>query len=110
MKQFQNIGVFQHPAQIGRRALPHGHLDKMRVTVPARHLDHAQAVTMRVQAHGFTINRHNRAKIKTVGQIVLIEVIRHFILDYTIAKDLRVPVARFNLSPWNRRQERSVAK
>jgi hypothetical protein len=54
-------------------------LNKMSMPITGRHLHNKKPVTMRVQAHSFTINRNNRAKIKAIGEIVFIQMICHFI-------------------------------
>ena len=68
----QHIGVFQHRTQVRRLRLALFNLHDMAVAVTARHLDQAQPVAVGIQAHRFTINCHNGAKVESIGQVVLV--------------------------------------
>ena len=52
-------------------------IDQMRIAIACGKLHDAQTVTARVKPHGFRIDCHDGAKIKPVGQIVLIQMNGH---------------------------------
>ncbi len=77
MKQLEHIRIGQHGAEIGRFGLVLIDLHQMGVAVAARHLHQAKPVAMRDQTHGFTINRHDRAEIKPIGEVAFVEMVCH---------------------------------
>ena len=77
MKQLEHIGIFQQPDEVRRRALPLGHLHQMRMAIAPRELHNTEPVAMRQQSHGFAINRHDGTEIQIIGQIALINRVRH---------------------------------
>ena len=57
VKHFENIGIAENGLQIGRGIIAgRREMHHMAITVAARHLHHAQAIAMRVKAHGLAVD------------------------------------------------------
>mmetsp|Transcript_17998 Transcript_17998/g.27408 ORF Transcript_17998/g.27408 Transcript_17998/m.27408 type:complete len:358 (-) Transcript_17998:386-1459(-) len=84
MKELEHVRISQQFAQVWGLGLAFFDLDHMRVAVASRKLHNTQPVAVRMQAHGFTIDGHNRAEVQPVGQVGDMQVICH---DPAIARD-----------------------
>ncbi len=82
VEQLQNLGVFQHPRQVGRRGLTFGNLHKMRMAVARRHLNQTQTISVGVKPHRLAINGYNRPKIEIIRQVALIQMVGHDTLPF----------------------------
>ena len=49
----------------------------MRVTIAARELHQAQAVTVQIETHGFGIDRHPVREAQIGGNVILVKIYRH---------------------------------
>jgi hypothetical protein len=72
-----DIGVAQQPAEIGRFLEVGWDLHDIGAAIPWRKLHDTKAIAMRVQPHGFGIDRHFAAIAREVGQIALVQPDRH---------------------------------
>ena len=70
-------GSVQHPGEVRRLGLALGDLHQVAMPVAARHLDQAQPVAVRVQAHRLAVDCDDRAEVEPVGQVALVEMVRH---------------------------------
>ena len=77
MKQLEHIRVFQKADKVRRLALALGDLHQMRMAIAPRKLHDAQPVPVRMKPHGLAIYRHDRSKIQIIGQIALVNRVRH---------------------------------
>ena len=49
------------------------YLNEMGLAIACRELHEAESVTMRIETHGFGIDRNDRTQIEIIGQIAIIE-------------------------------------
>ena len=74
VENFGDLGVGEQLDQIGRLAGILGNLDHIGTAIAGRQLDHAKAVAMGVQAHGFGVDGHfTPVIIGQVGQVATVQ-------------------------------------